>query len=297
MNKYQKGLTPILIIGLIVFILLVSGGIGYFLLNKNIDKTIDWRTYQWNNLEFKYPSTWTVEKTYYSTAAQQVQGQTPENIGLDIFPGKEIKGKDFIAIGGHQVSCEASQNHTKCSFINSIANFIYTDSNNSEILNIFDQIVSTFKFTNAIDGIDQEQKVVIFTDKTNYKQGEVVKITVKNNLDRNIGYYDHSGECNPQFTIQNFINGKWKDVRNNLNNCKSICACKSPCTTYSNGWVTLESGAVIADGTTWDTGEDCISAAADKGKYRALFDYDDYSIDITAPGKSSEVYSNEFVIE
>jgi len=110
------------------------------------DETADWKTYQWNGLEFRYPQTWNVEKIYYQTPAQQAQGEPPENIGLTIFPGTESTGNDFIAIGGHQVSCDPSENHTKCQFVSSISNFVYTDSNNPDILKVFDQILSTFRF-------------------------------------------------------------------------------------------------------------------------------------------------------
>lgn len=117
------------------------------------DETVDWKTYEWNRLFFKYPSTWKVEKIYYLTPAQQAQGETPENIGLNIFPDEEIKEKDFIAIGGRQVSCEPSQNHTKCSYISSIANYTYTDSNNPDILKVFDQMLSTFRFTKEEESV------------------------------------------------------------------------------------------------------------------------------------------------
>jgi len=151
--------TPVAI-GIILIVSIVVGGITvYWCFNKDPeinfrtpeikfeeDTTADWKTYEWNKLEFKYPSTWTVEEIYYSTPAQQAQEQSPENIGLNVFPGEEIKGKDFIAIGGRQVSCELSQNHTKCNYVDSIANFIYTDSNSTEVLNVFDQVLSTFKF-------------------------------------------------------------------------------------------------------------------------------------------------------
>ena len=110
------------------------------------DEIANWQTYDWNKISFEYPSNWNVGTTYYQTPAQQASGIPTENIGLTIFPGVKSIGNDFIAIGGHQVSCDPSENHTKCQFISSIANFIYTDSNNPDIVNIFDQILSTFKF-------------------------------------------------------------------------------------------------------------------------------------------------------
>jgi len=110
------------------------------------DKTDNWQTYSWGTLEFKYPSTWTAEKIYYSTPAQQAKGESPENIGIKLFPGKESKENNFIAIGGRQISCDPSEKHTKCYYISSVANFTYTDSNSPEILKVFDKILSTFRF-------------------------------------------------------------------------------------------------------------------------------------------------------
>lgn len=107
------------------------------------EEIANWQTYQWKDLEFKYPPTWTVEKTYYQTPAQQANGEPPENIGLAIFPGTKSTGNDFIVIGGYQVSCDPSEYHTKCQFVASISDFVYTDSNNPDILKVFDQIIPT----------------------------------------------------------------------------------------------------------------------------------------------------------
>ncbi len=109
-------------------------------------ETADWKIYNWKPLEFKYPSTWNIKDIYYITAAEEERGETPSAIGIELFPGKEPLGNDYIAIGGCQVSCEPPERHTKCSPIYPIANFIYTDSNNPEILKTFDKIISTFKF-------------------------------------------------------------------------------------------------------------------------------------------------------
>lgn len=111
------------------------------------DETADWKTYDWNNLEFKYPLTWTVEKNYYQTPAQKAKGETPENIGVSIFfPDERLKVSNLITIGGRQISCDPSQKHIECAYIPSISNYIYTDSINSDIKNIFDLIISTFRF-------------------------------------------------------------------------------------------------------------------------------------------------------
>jgi len=152
------------------------------------DETTNWKTYQWNNLEFKYPPTWTVEKTYYQTPAQQAGGESPENIGLAIFPGIKATGNDFIFIGGHQVSCDPSENHTKCQFISSISDFIYTDSNNPDILEVFDQMLSTLRLIDTskcsstqIEGYKTEE--IVKEDLDGDNQQEVIRIYIEDKED------------------------------------------------------------------------------------------------------------------
>lgn len=144
---------------MVILVVVIAGGFfawQYFGVPKEEakDETVDWNTYRWRNLEFKYPSTWTVEKSYYQTPAQQAQGESPENIGLAIFPGTKSMGNDFISIGGRQVSCDPLENHTKCQLISSISDFIYTDSKNPDILKIFDRMLSTLKFIESEETAD-----------------------------------------------------------------------------------------------------------------------------------------------
>lgn len=115
-------------------------------INK-LNETADWKTYRWSDLEFKYPQTWTVEKIYYQIPDQQANGEPSPSIGLVIFPGAKPIGNDFIAIGGeltgpNHVSCYPPENHTKCQ---ELSDYVYTDSNNPDILNVFDQLISTWK--------------------------------------------------------------------------------------------------------------------------------------------------------
>jgi len=166
----QKGIAPVAIIFIILF--LVAGGVfawQYFGTPEEeketpaeefVDETADWQTYQWNSLEFEYPQTWTIEKIYYQTPAQQARGESPENIGLKMFPGIESIRNDFISIGGRQVSCDPSEKHTKCQFIPLISDFIYTDSNNLDILNTFDKIISTFRFLGAQEEVSGEEEMM-----------------------------------------------------------------------------------------------------------------------------------------
>ena len=131
-------------------------------------------------------------------------------------------------------------------------------------------------------------KVMVTTDKSNYTVGETIEITVQNNLDTSIGYWDYSGEIIPQFTIEAFQNGAWeKDVEQN----KSVCACNSNCITYSNGWVVLKSGSAVND--SWNTQKDCTDIVVQPGTYRIAFSY---STDTTGQGDRSTIYSDEFTI-
>ena len=64
--------------------------------------------------------------------------------------------------------------------------------------------------------IKEEQEVTITTDKTEYEQGETVKITVRNNFGGEICYLTYSGsDCwKLPFRVENFISdeNKWEDI-------------------------------------------------------------------------------------
>jgi hypothetical protein len=148
LNKGVFALMGILVAVLIVVIL--GGGIfawqkGWLEKGKTGVGFTNWKTYESEELkiEFKYPRNWTVDKVEYQTPAQQIRGETPGIIGVKLYPSGEIRGNDFIDIGGKQVSCEPSQNHTKCFYLSSIDNFTFTDSKNPEILDVFDSFVKT----------------------------------------------------------------------------------------------------------------------------------------------------------
>jgi len=115
--------------------------------------TFSWNTYYWDdgNLSVRYPSGWTVEKQYYASAAQQSQGEKGGNIAIHIFPGSEEIGKNFIAIGGRQVSCNNVPTHTKCQYISDIANYIYTDSQTNDVLNTFQALADTVEEFSTAD--------------------------------------------------------------------------------------------------------------------------------------------------
>jgi hypothetical protein len=107
----------------------------------------DWKTYQGEEIMFQYPPTWNVEKIYYATPAQEAEGIPPSVSAHRIFPGTKATGKDFIDIGGHQVSCESPEVYTKCFAVLSISNFVFTSSHNLEVLRVLDILVQTIKYS------------------------------------------------------------------------------------------------------------------------------------------------------
>ncbi|MBA4319671.1 MAG: hypothetical protein C0412_14820 [Flavobacterium sp.] len=65
---------------------------------------------------------------------------------------------------------------------------------------------------------EKEKEVVIATDKTEYAQGEIVEIKIRNNLDKRIQV---SGP--PHFTIEKLENGKWIQLEEHVG-----CPCEAP---------------------------------------------------------------------
>ena len=62
------------------------------------------------------------------------------------------------------------------------------------------------------------QQVIITTDKTEYKQRDTVKITVKNNLEKDICYLSYQGSVcyETPYTIYQFSSGNWKYISTGL---------------------------------------------------------------------------------
>lgn len=132
-----------------------------------------------------------------------------------------------------------------------------------------------------------KESVSVATDKMEYKQGETIKITIQNNLNQSIGYWDYSGQTIPFIGIQKFQDEKWENIEG-----QNSCACKNNCTTYANGWVELKSKEIIND--SWNTKTDCTGIIVSEGKYRVWFSY---NMDLTVQGgKFTDVYSKEFDI-
>jgi|GEM_PF-3286677 len=78
--------------------------------------------------------------------------------------------------------------------------------------------ICNFENCKCIPEIQSEEQVTIATDKTEYEQGEIVKIIVKNNMDKPIWYYDWCTYkcddvlclCGDSFFIEKKGEGKYK---------------------------------------------------------------------------------------
>jgi hypothetical protein len=282
----------------------------------NIDETAGWKTYTSDRygFEVKYPAGFTPTIDAHSKELIWLEPDSQPDFNLEPFiavgqerytllfqgtwsPIPYSQAGTAKIISSEQVTINDIIFNKDLWFIRpGIDNVIsYNASHNGKYYTIYSAItspndeadlsktVSTFEFIDTTGSA-----VKIFTDKDNYEQGEIVNITVQNNLDKSIGYYDYSGQYSPQFAIQIFNDGIWEDVA-----YKSVCACRDSCTTYANGWMLLDSGATITDGTIWDTKEDCLGIVVKNGRYRTCFPY---STDTASQEQFLETCSNEFVI-
>jgi len=100
------------------------------------DETADWKTY--NNPEanfiFKYPEGWKIMSEYFYETLTGIKADK-----ITVILGKE--GKEEISINLRQAQCLSP---CKCEEIN--GNIIQTCSEKLEVLKIFNQVLSTFRF-------------------------------------------------------------------------------------------------------------------------------------------------------
>ena len=103
-----------------------------------LDETSDWKTYDNSetNFTFKYPKNWEISEDYFY---ETVSGVKPERRTVNLKEIGENKLNNWILINQRQFLCDQS----KCEII--AGNEIGTYSKNSEILIVFEQIISTFK--------------------------------------------------------------------------------------------------------------------------------------------------------
>jgi len=142
----------------------------------------------------------------------------------------------------------------------------------------------------------KEPQVTIKTDKTEYKQGEEVKIIAINNLGKSIWYAKRLDGCKCSFwELEKFAKGKWKKVDYH------------PfvlCLISDFGFTELESKEKLEeiwDGYVWisEESKEYKRKTADSGKYRVIFYYSLENISRFDPyfKKRIKIYSNEFIIK
>jgi len=132
------------------------------------------------------------------------------------------------------------------------------------------------------------EQVTITTDKTEYEQGEIVKMTVNNGLDKSI-YYSY-----PQLGIERFDNGNWTQIK------MVLAGCGVP-----GGFPYGALSPNAKDELQWDQKEkwcsnpdpsvisDLISKQVLAGKYRIKSEI----FDQNTPENKQTIYSNEFTIK
>ena len=121
------------------------------------------------------------------------------------------------------------------------------------------------------------QSVTITTDKTEYKQGEIVRVLVKNNLNKTICF----GTCNPCYLEKK--NGNWEAYSKLLCSRNFIGKCLRP------------KGTIIFEPT-----KDIPYIEIEKGIYRVVCHIciDCESENLILPFRADKViYSNEFTIK
>lgn len=138
--------------------------------------------------------------------------------------------------------------------------------------------------------VQSGKEVTITTDKEEYKQGETVKITVKNNFDNSIWYLNgHSGcsDKNKSYTTYRLVNGTWKDVSPHVM-CIQIVGAGLPIYKELTPSASTE---FIWDQKIWSAVNGTLQAP--DGKYKISVKYKE-SKEVE---DLKEVYSNEFTIK
>lgn len=131
----------------------------------------------------------------------------------------------------------------------------------------------------------ETQGVAVTTDKTEYEQGETVKITMENNFDEDIYYGGANGEAYNIWPYE-----EWTMVRHSME-----CPCGTLCKKAS--WILKKVGESWT--TEWGQSMRCVPfisrleqpcKQAPAGKYRI-------AVWIKKNGKTNKIYSNEFTIK
>ena len=147
--------------------------------------------------------------------------------------------------------------------------------------------------------------VIVTTDKTEYEQGEIVEITVKNNLDKSIWYVGNLPSEFPWWDFEKLENGIWEEisiVEPLMENGKEECVLILYEQMSIEELITeLKTNSRVVD--EWDF-ENCYpdfeeDKFIDSGTYRFSFIYSP-DREIFLEGRYDElktIYSNEFTIK
>jgi len=149
--------------------------------------------------------------------------------------------------------------------------------------------------------ITKKGKITLTTDKTEYEQGEKIKVTIENNLNQNIWYYGTEEyaalySCLEDYRyalkIQKLAKSKdiWNDVKAHYNCCFMICYVKAPELKELNP---KEKIFGIWNQKISNSKARIVGKLAEPGKYRFVFVY--YLSNNT--NYPNYVYSNEFTIK
>jgi len=134
------------------------------------------------------------------------------------------------------------------------------------------------------------EEVIITTDKMEYEQGEVVKITINNNsnITRKISY--------PPYFVEKFENNNWIEIKQTWCTCGALCEemewlLMEPKDKLEYEWDQQESWCSYAGGN-WSLSEE-ISNQVQSGRYRIK----SIKIDLNNIYNRQTIYSNEFTIK
>lgn len=138
--------------------------------------------------------------------------------------------------------------------------------------------------------LTEEVIITITTDETEYEQGEIIEITLTNNLNQNVQYWEGAENRGIPFIIEKFEDEEWKKI-----SIPSACGCDPHCYQEAPGIMEIGQGGEI--NYEWDQKNGCQGKFVDEGKYRAWFTY--YNpFDPTDFSKNTfTIYSNEFMIK
>jgi hypothetical protein len=129
------------------------------------------------------------------------------------------------------------------------------------------------------------ERVVVTTDKAEYQRGEVVQITVRNNLQTPL-WYAQKVECGLPFWLLQSCDGVEISI------VEHFCVWAAP----QHDFTQLDPGETLAG--SWDTQGDGMNLKpAEPGCYRILFPHALTELKFEWEGKRIDAYSDEFTVK